>query len=203
MITSKGVSGNGPLYFTVKDISGTIYEYGNTVDSRIITSTGSHVLTWRLNKVTDIHGNYMTYQYQFVNNESLLKEIQYTGNAALSITPYNKIQFNYATGRIDAKTLYEAGTIFKSNHVLTSIQLYGESMASKAVAVSSMIIMQQVIVLKGNFVVGVFLHYRIDLQVQIQHQNLLLLINSQCKSILTQHTMCSMLHLALKFQMLP
>jgi hypothetical protein len=45
-ITSFGVFGNGPKYFTVKDRSGTIYEYGNSVDSRILSNNGLHVISW-------------------------------------------------------------------------------------------------------------------------------------------------------------
>jgi hypothetical protein len=69
----------------------------------------------------------MTYLYDFSNNESLLKEIKYTGNKALSILPYNSVKLNYVQGRIDANTIYECGTAFRQNNLLQSIEIFGET----------------------------------------------------------------------------
>ena len=62
-----------------------------TVDSQVA------VLKWRINKITDNHGNYMTFIY--FNNpetmESWIEKIEYTGNNSQSLEPYNKIEFFY------------------------------------------------------------------------------------------------------------
>lgn len=56
-IFSFGTSGNGPEFFIVYHDDGSVAEYGNTTDSRQIL--GNTVLNWYVNKITDIHGNYM------------------------------------------------------------------------------------------------------------------------------------------------
>lgn len=127
VITSMGNVGSGPKYFTVADRMGTTYEYGNTPDSRVLTDDGNHVMMWRLNKVQDVHGNYIEYVYQFNGRETLLKEINYTGNAALGLLPYNKVSFEYAGGRVDQNTVYEGGASLNSKSILQSIIITGEN----------------------------------------------------------------------------
>jgi RHS repeat-associated protein len=73
-------------------------EYGNTIDSKDI-STGSNsvqgVLTWSLNKLIDLNGNYMEYEYFILNGQRVIKKIRYTGNVAEGIAPYNEVEFQY------------------------------------------------------------------------------------------------------------
>ncbi|MGB9748080.1 MAG: hypothetical protein ACPLXM_14235, partial [Bacteroidales bacterium] len=56
-IYSYGVAGNGPQCFKVITRDSTIIEYGNTPDSRIEASGSQTILWWRINKITDKHGN--------------------------------------------------------------------------------------------------------------------------------------------------
>ncbi len=104
-IVSTGTSGNGPLTFTVTTNDGLVKEYGNSAESRTVISNADNqtIGIWRLNKVTDINGNYMIYNYNAVSG--LLSSITYTGNSTANITPYNQIIFTYVA-RSDSNVSY-------------------------------------------------------------------------------------------------
>ncbi len=54
-------------------------------------------MVWFLNRVTDINGNYRRYVYTINGTDRTyaLAEIQYTGNVAAGLAPYNKIVFTW------------------------------------------------------------------------------------------------------------
>jgi RHS repeat-associated protein len=68
-IISYGTTANGPLYFKVWAPDGKIMYYGNTGDSRVEVTGGNVVLQWRLNRIEDVHGNYINIEY-YENNTS-------------------------------------------------------------------------------------------------------------------------------------
>lgn len=92
-IYSHGNQGSGSEWFEVKTKEGYAIEYGKTTDARL--SHGTSVLFWMINKITDSHGNYVSYIYENVNEEFRIKEIHYTGNASAGVSPYNVIQIKY------------------------------------------------------------------------------------------------------------
>jgi RHS repeat-associated protein len=58
LVTANATAGNGPQWFLVQGKNGLYYEYGNTADSRVTTSTSVPTpYTWLLNKVYDRDGN--------------------------------------------------------------------------------------------------------------------------------------------------
>ena len=103
---SDGAVAGGPSYFKVWTKSGQIFEYGNTTDSRIEAKrvsgsfatwpTGT-VRVWAVNKISDTVGNYLAYSYteDDANGDFYPLKIDYTGNAAASLTPFNSVQFVY------------------------------------------------------------------------------------------------------------
>ncbi|GEM_PF-6174831 len=78
-IVAYGSAGQGPLYFIVYTQSGLIYEYGNSVDSRVYRD-GYSVLFWKVNKISDRYGNYITFKYVTTDDEHPVETIEYTGN---------------------------------------------------------------------------------------------------------------------------
>jgi len=85
-----------PESFTVSTDDGTIIEYGSTENSRLIVDNdprAPRILSWCIDKITDINGNYMTFHYGKYSKEIWIDSIKYTGNS--NITPYAKVQFNY------------------------------------------------------------------------------------------------------------
>ena len=130
-VTSYIVNGPGPDWFQVVKKDGTIMEYGNTADSKFTGGT-SGVISWFLDKIQDINGNYITFSYTQNNGEVLVDEIKYTGNDNVSpiLQPYNKIKFNYNLPRNDNNTAYIAGYSMNLSHLLSSIIITGENNAS-------------------------------------------------------------------------
>src|SRR5712692_1417502 len=91
-------TGSGPQYFRVTSKSGTVMEYGVTLDSRIEAQGKATVRVWALNKMQDTKGNYLAISYfkDTGTGEYRPTRIDYTGNAAALLTPYNSVQFVYA-----------------------------------------------------------------------------------------------------------
>ncbi|MBV9990531.1 MAG: VCBS repeat-containing protein [Alphaproteobacteria bacterium] len=120
-------AGNGPSYFQVHLPNGTTLELGNTTDSRILASGSSKVRAWLVDKITDIHGNYLTVKYtnDNANGQAYPVEIDYTGNSSVipNTSPYNSVVFQYAS-RGDITPTYEAGSLKQYTKLLTDIITY-------------------------------------------------------------------------------
>lgn len=135
--TSYGTSGTGPTYFIVETKEGVVFEYGNTVDSRLMAKNNIDVLMWRLNRVQYKDGNYIDYIYETVSNESRIKEIKYTGNNLVipNLLPYNNILFEYQSrdaGNKYKNTTYEVDRPISLNSLLTKIILNADGQRFKS-----------------------------------------------------------------------
>ena len=136
-------SGTGPAYFKVWTKAGQIMEFGNTIDSAVlVVSTGTSTIPsgtireWLVDKVSDVVGNYFTATYncaasggsctdtdRTTNGEAYPLQIDYTGNSNAGVSPYNSVQFTYAS-RTDTSSFYQAGGIVTTTKVLTNIKTY-------------------------------------------------------------------------------
>ncbi|RDB05618.1 SpvB/TcaC N-terminal domain-containing protein [Runella aurantiaca] len=96
-----------PQYFRVWTKSGLIFEYGNTTDSRVVDPTKNVGYQWLVNKIEDRKGNYMTFSYtqNATTGEVYPNEINYTGNVAGGLSPYNKVKFIWED-RPDKSSVY-------------------------------------------------------------------------------------------------
>jgi RHS repeat-associated protein len=116
----------GPEWFRVTTKNGTVLEYGHESNTRMTTDDGTSTMLWFLNKVTDINGNYQRYVYTInvTDRTYALAEIQYTGNAAAGLTPYNKIVFTYGT-RNDwqSSSTWDAGSSLRKAYNLLNISV--------------------------------------------------------------------------------
>jgi RHS repeat-associated protein len=127
--TSYGTTGSGPTYFKVVSKDGTEMEFGNTPDSRITDQSNTNILFWRLNKIKYPDGNYITFKYTFnaaSDRDSRIDEINYTGNDAAGIVPYNRIKFSYKV-RADINTHYVAGSSLTNKYLLDKISITAET----------------------------------------------------------------------------
>ena len=128
-VKSHGVSGLGPLFFTVQTKEGMTMRYGFNEDSRIQAqgNPDQTVLTWLLDKVTDPTGNYMTISYHEdpTSGEWWPEVIRYSGNSNLGLNPYNEIHFYYNARGVsrDRQLVYVAGSKVKKTALLTNIQI--------------------------------------------------------------------------------
>ena len=146
-IIAHGTAGAGPAWFEVHTKAGQIMEFGNSTDSRIIfvdASTGAPSTTgtaraWGVDKVSDVVGNYYTITYncaavsgsctdtsRTARGEAYPLRIDYTGNAAAGVSPYNSVQFSY-TSRSDTQPMYQAGSVTQPTALLTDIKTYQSS----------------------------------------------------------------------------
>src|SRR6266568_2379897 len=109
-------TGRVPQYFRVTNKSGTVMEYGVTLDSRIEAQGKPSVRVWALNKIQDTKGNYLTVSYfkdtgATGTGEYRPTRIDYTGNAnaAPVLSTYSSMQFVYGP-RTDINLRYEGGS---------------------------------------------------------------------------------------------
>lgn len=109
--------------FEVKTKDGLTLEFGYTPDSRVEGNVHWTVLKWQLNKITDANGNYMTYTYTEVNKESLIQQINYTGNISQGFVPatYASIKFTY-NSRTTNRIGYIADQVIPQTKLLTEIK---------------------------------------------------------------------------------
>ncbi|NSW46421.1 MAG: hypothetical protein HPY79_11465 [Bacteroidales bacterium] len=109
-------------YFIVKNKEGLTYEYGKTDDSKLNIEPNK-TLAWNLNRVYDLHGNYINYKYyNFNNQEQYIAEIEYTGNE--NKTPYNRILFYYDDRtNYDNQLYYIKGNTLKLSKILSKIKV--------------------------------------------------------------------------------
>lgn len=125
-ITSKNTQGNGPEWFEVTTRDGLKMEYGNTPDSRL-TGQFATVLTWALSRILYPDGNYISFKYKTgVGFALLVDEINYTGNAAQGLTPYNQVKFDYKIRTIDENAGFENDTKVESKYLLDKVTTKAE-----------------------------------------------------------------------------
>jgi RHS repeat-associated protein len=123
-ITSYGVSGTGPLWFSVKSADGNTYEYGNQTNSRILT-TNSTVYEWLLTKIIDQNGNYIEYLYKDFDGQIGLDKILYTGNSLVNLEPFNTIKFYYDIKQ-DQRTFFVNSKQFIDKLILRKVEIVAE-----------------------------------------------------------------------------
>ena len=126
-IISYGTAGNGPERFLVRTKSGLVMEYAFTADARIEAQGRADVFAWAVNKISDTKGNYLTVSYAEDNSlgEYYPTRIDYTGNEAAGLTPYNAVVFDYEI-RPDVSTGYVGGSKITLRQRLTAVKTLAE-----------------------------------------------------------------------------
>jgi len=123
-IVANGSLGNGPASFTVTDQNGWTYQYGETSNSLIIPTNVASPYAWLLDKVTDLNGNYMTFEYsQGAFGEVNISKINYEANANAGVAPQAYVTFNYVS-RFDIQYMFVGGGTIGSTKVLKTIDCY-------------------------------------------------------------------------------
>ena len=114
---------NNPNWFSVRTKDGSVMEFGNTAgNSRFNTDDGQNTILWRLNKITDVNGNYIDFIYDNTDRDSRIQKILYTGNSSMGLLPYNEINFTYSQ-RADANTNFEINATINSKYLLDKITI--------------------------------------------------------------------------------
>ena len=137
-ITSYGGTYGDPGYFIMETKEGVKYEYGNDNGSRHLSDYGQ-AKAWYLSKMVYPDGNYIEYKYKRnhvinglpIDNELVIDEINYSGNAAAGITPFAKIKFNYKKKQY-SNPAYIKGHVFNRSLLTSSIEITTENMGYRS-----------------------------------------------------------------------
>lgn len=122
-ILAVGSQSGAPRSFVVKAPDGKQFFYGETEDSRLELQ-GSQVISWALNRIVDLNGNYIAIEYakDAARGTHLPQQILYTGNTAQNLTPYNRIEFYY-TNRPDPQFACINGSLQQTDQRLSEVKV--------------------------------------------------------------------------------
>jgi RHS repeat-associated protein len=123
-VVSRGAAGHGPERFVVQMKSGLTYRYGANADSRFEAQGRAEALLWQLDRIEDTVGNYLSVSYfeDAANGETYPLRIDYTGNDAVELSPYNSVELEYEP-RPDTAPGYVAGSLLRSTKRLKTIRM--------------------------------------------------------------------------------
>lgn len=96
--SSVKIINSGPGYFELTSQDGTIYRYGSKANSKITTTaTPTVTISWYLDYIQDVNGNYISYEYtrDVANSSTYLKKISYGSNINKETTELNTVEFLY------------------------------------------------------------------------------------------------------------
>lgn len=85
-------------WFEVKTADGKTYQYGNSKTSLVSYRNKDNkprIASWNVNRVEDVYGNYMTYDYYWTDIYAYLRTVTYGMNKNKSRGIVNKIVFEY------------------------------------------------------------------------------------------------------------
>ncbi len=98
-------SDNKP-YFEVTDNTGKKFTFGTEAATRVANpNNANNIFRWCLERVEDVHGNYMTLSYTPDQGQAYLTQIDYTGNVNGGLPPTNQVKF-YLEDRPDDAKMY-------------------------------------------------------------------------------------------------
>ncbi len=110
---------------------GRTFYFGQTAATRMDNpADANQIIKWSLDKVTDVHTNYMTYTYNKEGNLLTLQQIDFNGNEANSIAPNHQVRFYYET-RQDESRAYLKGISVATDKRLKAIEVIANGNAYK------------------------------------------------------------------------
>ncbi|MGN6212041.1 SpvB/TcaC N-terminal domain-containing protein [Parafilimonas sp.] len=124
-----GTETSGPTWFKVTLKNGTVMEYGNATNTKLLNDAQTGNLVWLLNRITDINGNYEDFKYSVSNTDRnfALTEIDYTGNTTQGIAPLDKVQFTYTVKpNWQTQKSFVSGASFTTPFLLSTIKVIHE-----------------------------------------------------------------------------
>lgn len=114
---------DGKPYFEATDKSGKKYTFGKSSMTRFTHPTdASKIFRWSLERVEDVHGNYMTISYVGDQGTGYLSRIDYTGNTAQNKSPTHSVIF-HLEDRTDKNPIYTTRYLTKIAKRLKTIEV--------------------------------------------------------------------------------
>jgi len=124
-----GNANQGVSSWKVETKAGLILEFGNTVDSRLMPSSGPAPISWAIKKASDTTGNF--YQVNYVSDvpqnvdevvNHRVDEISYTGNSRVGLSPSCSVRYVYEN-RPDISFAYHQGKKILTSKTLKEIRV--------------------------------------------------------------------------------
>ncbi|HRH38425.1 MAG TPA: SpvB/TcaC N-terminal domain-containing protein, partial [Flavobacteriales bacterium] len=112
-------------WFRVLTKQGMTLEYGFDWNSKILNGEEDAVLVWRLGRVIDTFGNYLTYEYSNEPGNNNITSVRYTGNLNANTVPYNRVDFEYMD-RTDIITRFGRDATTAQNKMLTKVTVLAD-----------------------------------------------------------------------------
>ena len=114
---------DGKPYFEATDKSGKVHTFGKSSATRFTDpDDSSKIFRWCLERVEDVHGNYMTISYVGDQGIGYLSRIDYTGNSAQNKSPTHSVIF-HLEDRADGIPLYTTRYLTKIAKRLKTIEV--------------------------------------------------------------------------------
>ncbi len=108
-------------YFEVTDKTGKKFIFGTEAATRVADQDNpDNIFRWCLERVEDVHGNYMTLSYTTDQGQAYLYQIDYTGNDIGGLAPTNQVKF-YLEDRPDAPKMFVPNFLMKTAKRLKTI----------------------------------------------------------------------------------
>ena len=86
---------DGRPYFEATDTTGKTFIFGSEVGTRAADpANADKIFRWCLERVEDVHGNYMTLSYTSDQGQTYLTQIDYTANDNGGLLPTNQVKFS-------------------------------------------------------------------------------------------------------------
>ncbi|MDP8265860.1 MAG: SpvB/TcaC N-terminal domain-containing protein [Candidatus Aceula meridiana] len=111
-------------HWLVTDRKGIKYYFGQGDDSRVVDPDNtSRVFEWDLDRVEDLHGNYMVITHTKDLNQIYPDKIYYTGNSQTGLEPHARIEFHWDS-RLDKIFSYKSHFLIETRRRLFQIRVY-------------------------------------------------------------------------------
>ena len=135
-ILKKVSSSDSRPYFEVTDKTGTKFVFGSVPGTRVAEpNSSSHIFRWCLERVEDVHGNYMTLSYTPDQGQAYLSQIDYTGNVNGGLPTTHQVKF-HLEDRPDALPMYVPNFPMKTAKRLKTIEVRGNGSLVRAYALN-------------------------------------------------------------------
>ncbi|GJL61397.1 MAG: hypothetical protein NPIRA04_00510 [Nitrospirales bacterium] len=121
----KRTATDGKPYFEATDKSGKTFIFGSVAATRVANpNDASKIFRWCLERVEDVHGNYMTFSYTSDQGQAYLAQIDYTGHE--NTVPTNKVIF-HLENRPDNAPMYVPNFEMTTAKRLKTIEVRGNN----------------------------------------------------------------------------
>ncbi len=114
-------------HWIVTDKQGIQYTFGEAVNAQELDpSDNTRVFGWNIERVEDVHGNYMIFSYQRFENKLYPESVKYTGNSQTGSPTFASVEFELEK-RDDVTTSFVSGFSQRTPQRIYRISIYADN----------------------------------------------------------------------------